>query len=211
MLVHHNHKTSIASFTETFDGLGYMLGRSLSYVQIVIFMFNFDHQLRSYLGLISLWVWWFYLTITWYWCLYPTVHILSMYHHSVWKREWEQDYRRYKEQDSDCLGSGKGNEFQMALTCNNKYVTFKNDYKEPLLLLPFIDTGVIFSSITESFWEPHLKNSEASATQYQVGMVFFLLGISYMVASFIIGAVCEWHQYITTWLNKSMYQITLNF
>ena len=70
-----------------------------------------------------------------------------------------------------------------------KYAIFHNDFQEPCLLLPFIDTGVIFSSITESFWEPHLKNSEASATQYQVGMVFSLMGIFYMAASFIIGPV----------------------
>lgn len=56
-------------------------------------------------------------------------------------------------------------------------------------MLPFIDTGVIFSFITESFWEPHLKNSEAAATQYQVGMVFSLVGISYFVATLIIGMV----------------------
>ena len=77
----------------------------------------------------------------------------------------------------------------MSLSEDNKNVLPQNDLKEPLLLLPFIDTGVIFSSITESFWEPHLKNSEASATQYQVGMVFSFMGISYMVASFVIGAV----------------------
>ena len=78
---------------------------------------------------------------------------------------------------------------QMSLTDSNKNALPQNAFKEPLLLLPFIDTGVIFSSITESFWEPHLKNSEASATQYQVGIVFSLMGISYMVASFVIGAV----------------------
>ena len=56
-------------------------------------------------------------------------------------------------------------------------------------MLPFIDTGVVFSSITESFWEPHLKSSEATATQYQVGMVFSLMGISYLIVSLIIGVV----------------------
>ena len=57
------------------------------------------------------------------------------------------------------------------------------------MILPFVDTGVAFSTVAESFWEPHLKSSEVAATQYQVGMVFSLMGISYLVVSLIIGLV----------------------
>ena len=57
------------------------------------------------------------------------------------------------------------------------------------MVLPLIDTAVIFSSLTESFWEPYLKNSEAAASQYQVGIIFSLMGLSYMLASFAIGPV----------------------
>ena len=65
------------------------------------------------------------------------------------------------------------------------------------MILPLIDTAVIFSSLTESFWEPHLKNSEAAASQYQVGIIFSLMGLSYLLTSFAIGPVR------TRWLFKT--------
>ena len=57
-----------------------------------------------------------------------------------------------------------------------------------------MDTAVILSSLVEPFWEQHLKDSEAAASQYEVGIAFFLLGLSYMTAAFVAGLVrdsCE--------------------
>ena len=63
-------------------------------------------------------------------------------------------------------------------------------FQSPLLSLPFIDNTVLYSSsFYESGWEPHLRVSEAAATQYQVGMTFFLVGLSYMLTSLPAGAV----------------------
>ena len=49
MLVHHNHKSSIASFTETCDGLGYMIGWYLACVWEMSPMCNHT-PIRIYLG-----------------------------------------------------------------------------------------------------------------------------------------------------------------
>jgi hypothetical protein len=43
--------------------------------------------------------------------------------------------------------------------------------------------------MVESFWEPHLKNSEAAETQYQVGLVFLVLGGSYTMTAQPCGFV----------------------
>ncbi len=54
----------------------------------------------------------------------------------------------------------------------------------------FIDNIVIFVSngMITSFWEPHLKDT-VSATQYQVAVVFFLMGASYMITTVPTGMV----------------------
>ena len=62
--------------------------------------------------------------------------------------------------------------------------------QSPLLTLPFLDNIVLYSSCWyESAWEPHLRESEAAATQYQVGTAFFIVGLSYMLTSLPAGAV----------------------
>ena len=59
------------------------------------------------------------------------------------------------------------------------------------MFFPFIDNIVVFAGngMVESFWEPHLKNSEAAATQYQVGLVFLVLGGSYTMTALPCGFV----------------------
>ena len=68
-----------------------------------------------------------------------------------------------------------------------------NPFPFPFLIsLPFIDNTVLYSSCWyETAWEPHLRESEVAATQYQVGTAFFLVGLSYMLASLPAGAVSE--------------------
>ena len=48
---------------------------------------------------------------------------------------------------------------------------------------------MIFSSPVEAFWEQHLKDSEAAASQYEVGIAFSLIGLSYMLAACAAGLV----------------------
>jgi hypothetical protein len=60
-------------------------------------------------------------------------------------------------------------------------------------MLPFIDNIVAFSSIGmfQSFWEPHLKNSETAATQMQVAVGFLLFGGGYLASTILSGFVGE--------------------
>jgi hypothetical protein len=61
------------------------------------------------------------------------------------------------------------------------------------LILPFLDNTVAFSSygMFESFWEPHLKNSETAATQMQVAVGFLLFGGGYLASAIPSGLVGE--------------------
>ena len=43
--------------------------------------------------------------------------------------------------------------------------------------------------MVESFLEPHLKNSEANATQTEVGIVFLIVGAAYTVTTIPTGMV----------------------
>jgi hypothetical protein len=60
-------------------------------------------------------------------------------------------------------------------------------------MLPFLDTIVALSSqgMFESFWEPHLKNSETAATQMQVAVGFSLFGAGYLASAILSGLVGE--------------------
>ena len=57
--------------------------------------------------------------------------------------------------------------------------------KSPALFFPYIDNFICFcgNGMVESMLEPHLKNSEAMASQFQVSMTFLLLGGSYMLTA----------------------------
>ena len=59
-----------------------------------------------------------------------------------------------------------------------------------MLTLPFLDNIVLYSSCWyESAWQPHLIESEAAASQSEVGNAFFIVGLSYMLTSLPAGAV----------------------
>ncbi len=58
------------------------------------------------------------------------------------------------------------------------------------MFFPFVDNVVILSSngMVEGFWEPHLKDSVA-ATQFEVAIVFLLMGGAYMLVTVPTGSV----------------------
>lgn len=72
--------------------------------------------------------------------------------------------------------------------------------------MPYVDNFTIFcgDGMIESMLEPHLKNSEAMATQFQVAMVFFVFGGSYMLSTPAVGYVCK------TLSENNTYFTTLN-
>ena len=54
-----------------------------------------------------------------------------------------------------------------------------------------MDNALCFAGygMVESFLEPHLKNSEANATQTEVGIVFLIVGAAYTVTTIPTGTV----------------------
>ena len=58
-------------------------------------------------------------------------------------------------------------------------------------MFPFVDNALCFAGygMVESFLEPHLKNSEADATQTEVGIVFLVVGAAYTVTTLPTGTV----------------------
>ena len=63
--------------------------------------------------------------------------------------------------------------------------------QSPALSFPFVDNALCFAGygVVESFLEPHLKNSEAYATQTEVGIVFLIVGAAYTVTTIPTGTV----------------------
>ena len=63
--------------------------------------------------------------------------------------------------------------------------------QSPALMFPFVDNALCFAGygMVESFLEPHLKNSEAHATQTEVGIVFLIVGAAYTVTTLPTGTV----------------------
>ena len=64
-------------------------------------------------------------------------------------------------------------------------------WQSPALSFPFVDNALCFAGygMVESFLEPHLKNSEANATQTEVGIVFLIVGAAYTVTTIPTGTV----------------------
>lgn len=58
-------------------------------------------------------------------------------------------------------------------------------------MFPFVDNALCFAGygMVESFLAPHLKNSEAHATQTEVGIVFLIVGAAYTVTALPVGTV----------------------
>ena len=58
-------------------------------------------------------------------------------------------------------------------------------------MFPFVDNALCSAGYgtVKSFLEPHLKNSEAQATQTEVGIVFLIVGAAYTVTSLPMGTV----------------------
>ena len=63
--------------------------------------------------------------------------------------------------------------------------------QSPALMFPFVDNALCFAGygMVESFLEPHLKNSEAHATQTEVGNVFLIVGAAYTITTLPTGTV----------------------
>ena len=63
--------------------------------------------------------------------------------------------------------------------------------QSPAMSFPFVDNALCFAGygMIASFLEPHLKNSEANATQTEVGFVFLILGAAYTLTTIPTGMV----------------------
>ncbi|XP_059098021.1 uncharacterized protein LOC131892249 [Tigriopus californicus] len=72
-------------------------------------------------------------------------------------------------------------------------LTIRNVIQSFSLSLPFLDKFILFcgNGMLESMLQPHMINSEAQATQFEVSMAFLIMATCYVVICPIVGHVCD--------------------
>ncbi|TRY80377.1 hypothetical protein TCAL_13778 [Tigriopus californicus] len=72
-------------------------------------------------------------------------------------------------------------------------LTIRNVIKSFSISLPFLDKFILFcgNGMFESMLQPHMINSQAQATQFEVSMAFLIMAGCYMITSPLAGYVCD--------------------